>query len=61
VEENGSGQPAASRRVRLLALPDFRRLWVVGLVLFVVRWLEMLAVGVFAYWSAPREVVHPLG
>jgi MFS family permease len=49
VEENGSGQPAASRRVRLLALPDFRRLWVVGLVLFVVRWLEMLAVGVFAY------------
>lgn len=49
MEENGSGQPAASRRVRLLALPDFRRLWVVGLVLFVVRWLEMLAVGVFAY------------
>ncbi|MCR9177608.1 MAG: MFS transporter [Alphaproteobacteria bacterium] len=49
MEENGSGQPAISWRVRLLALPDFRRLWMVGLVLFVVRWLEMLAVGVFAY------------
>lgn len=32
-----------------MALPDFRRLWIVGLMLFVVRWLEMLAVGVFAY------------
>jgi MFS family permease len=29
--------------------PDFRRLWVVGLVTFAVRWLEMLAVAVFAY------------
>lgn len=29
--------------------PDFRRLWMVGLSIFVVRWLEMLAVGVFAY------------
>ncbi len=33
----------------LLALPDFRRLWIVGLVVFAVRWLEMLAVGVFVY------------
>jgi MFS family permease len=49
VEENGSPQRAVGRRGWLLALPDFRRLWVVGLVLFVVRWLEMLAVGVFAY------------
>ncbi len=29
--------------------PDFRRLWAVGLVVFAVRWLEMLAVGVFVY------------
>lgn len=29
--------------------PDFLRLWFVGLVVFVVRWLEMLAVGVFVY------------
>ena len=49
MEENSSGKPAGSRRGRLLAVPDFRRLWVVGLVVFVVRWLEMLAVGVFAY------------
>jgi MFS family permease len=36
-------------RRRLLAEPDFRRLWLVGLVVFSVRWLEMLAVAVFAY------------
>ena len=40
--------PNASRRW-LLAEPDFRRLWLVGLVVFSVRWLEMLAVAVFAY------------
>ena len=40
--------PTASRRW-LLGEPDFRRLWVVGLVVFSVRWLEMLAVAVFAY------------
>jgi MFS family permease len=28
---------------------DFRRLWTAGLCVFVVRWLETLAVGVFAY------------
>jgi MFS family permease len=33
----------------LLALPDFRRLWIIGLVLFAVRWLEMLVVAVFVY------------
>jgi MFS family permease len=33
----------------LLDLPDFRRLWLIGLVLFAVRWLEMLVVGVFVY------------
>ncbi|HEY9569179.1 MAG TPA: MFS transporter, partial [Thalassobaculum sp.] len=33
----------------LLGLADFRRLWVVGLMVFVVRWLEMLAVGIFTY------------
>jgi MFS family permease len=33
----------------LLYLPDFRRLWLIGLVVFAVRWLEMLVVGVFVY------------
>jgi MFS family permease len=28
---------------------DFRLLWLVGFVLFVIRWLEMLAMAVFAY------------
>jgi MFS family permease len=40
---------AAARRVGLLAEPDFRRLWLIGVVVFAVRWLEMLAVGVFVY------------
>ena len=39
---------AAPRRW-LVAEPDFRRLWFIGLVVFSVRWLEMLAVAVFAY------------
>jgi MFS family permease len=33
----------------LLGEPDFRRLWLIGVVVFSVRWLEMLAVAVFAY------------
>ena len=33
----------------LIGEPDFWRLWLVGLVVFGVRWLEMLAVAVFAY------------
>jgi MFS family permease len=41
---------AADRLHRwLLELPDFRRLWLIGLVVFAVRWLEMLVVGVFVY------------
>ena len=42
----GAGPP---RGRWLLDEPDFRRLWLVGLVIFAVRWLEMLAVGVFVY------------
>jgi MFS family permease len=34
---------------RLSDNPDFWRLWFVGMVAFVVRWLEMLAIGLFAY------------
>jgi MFS family permease len=41
-------QPAPARS-GLLAVADFRRLWIVGLVVFAVRWLEMLVVGVFVY------------
>ena len=40
--------------VRLFAQPDFTRLWYVGLIIFVVRWLEMLAVAVFV-WQATHS------
>lgn len=33
----------------LLAVPDFRRLWYVGFIANVVRWLETLAFALFAY------------
>jgi len=40
---------AATHSRGLFRQPDFIRLWSVGLVVFVVRWLETLAVGVFIY------------
>ncbi|MGD9615906.1 MAG: MFS transporter [Alphaproteobacteria bacterium] len=47
----GAATPAAraASRWAMLASPDFRRLWLVGFVISAVRWLEMLAVGVFVY------------
>jgi MFS family permease len=33
----------------LFGIADFRRLWTIGLVVFAVRWLEMLVVAVFVY------------
>ena len=39
----------AAPRAWLFGEGDFRRLWLVGVVVFAVRWLEMLAVAVFAY------------
>src|SRR5215469_7410825 len=47
-------------RKRLLAEPDFRRLWLVGLVVFSVRWLEMLAVAVFAYQRTGSPLIVAL-
>jgi MFS family permease len=45
-----SSAPDQPMRGRLLAgCPDFWRLWSVGLVVFTVRWLETVAVGVFVY------------
>lgn len=48
---NGNRADGADRQPRawLLGIADFRRLWVVGLMVFVVRWLELLAVGIFTY------------
>ena len=43
-------QPASPfRRVLLSGCDDFWRLWFVGLVVFVVRWLETVAVGIVVY------------
>ena len=35
--------------MRLFFLADFRRLWFVGLAISIVRWLELLALALFAY------------
>jgi MFS family permease len=41
--------PGRLTRFLPIAAPDFWRLWFVGVVVFLVRWLEMLAMGVFVY------------
>jgi len=51
--------PTASRGW-LFGEPDFRRLWLVGLVVFSVRWLEMLAVAVFAYQRTGSPLIVAL-
>ena len=33
----------------VLAVPDFRRLWIIGLSISVARWLEMLVVGIVVF------------
>jgi MFS family permease len=49
VTEQKTGQGDVHRHRRLPAAADFWRLWVVGLTMFAVRWIEMLVVAVFAY------------
>ena len=50
--EGTTSLPApADASPRPFAYRDFRRLWVIGLVVFMVRWLEMLAVSIFV-WQA---------
>jgi len=51
--------PTASRRW-LFAEPDFRLLWLIGLVVFSVRWLEMLAVAVFSYQRTGSPLIVAL-
>jgi MFS family permease len=46
-----SRQAAAARQRGVFAEPDFRRLWFVGLVAFLVRWLETLVTALFT-WNA---------
>src|SRR3984957_19735084 len=50
--DSTTASPARERTAQRLLLagrPDFWRLWTVGLVVFTVRWLETVAVGVFVY------------
>src|SRR5262245_35603874 len=49
-----------AQRGWLLGEPDFRRLWLIGLVVFSVRWLEMLAVAVFAYQHTGSPLIVAL-
>lgn len=42
-------QPPAAGRLSVFAIADFRRLWLVGTISSVVRWLDTLAIAVFAY------------
>jgi len=49
VTETTEGTGSAQRSRKLPTEPDYWRLWVVGLVMFGVRWIEMLVVAVFAY------------
>jgi MFS family permease len=44
-----SARERPAQRLLLAGRPDFWRLWSVGLVVFTVRWLETVAVGVFVY------------
>ena len=48
MQETSAARPA-NRPAWLIDSADFWRLWFVGLVVFVVRWVETVAVGVFVY------------
>jgi MFS family permease len=49
VHETTVARPAARGHTWLIDNADFWRLWFVGLVVFSVRWVETVAVGVFVY------------
>jgi MFS family permease len=49
LHETGVARRAAGRPAWLIDSADFWRLWFVGLVVFTVRWVETVAVGVFVY------------
>jgi MFS family permease len=43
------GRKRPLQQLLIAGCPDFWRLWSVGLVVFTVRWLETVAIGVFVY------------
>jgi MFS family permease len=56
VQETTAASPAR-RPAWLIESADFWRLWFVGLVVFTVRWVETVAVGVFVYQSTGSPFV----
>jgi MFS family permease len=52
----GSAAPAPGR-LSAFAIPDYRRLWLIGTVSSVVRWLDTLAMAVFAYQATGSAFV----
>jgi MFS family permease len=53
-------QERPMQQLLMAGFPDFWRLWSVGLVVFTVRWLESVAVGVFVYQSSHSAFVVAL-
>lgn len=49
VQASGDEPRKAPRALGPFGVADFRRIWLAGFAVFVVRWLEILAVGVFVY------------
>jgi MFS family permease len=47
-----SGRKRSMQQLMLAGRTDYWRLWSVGLVVFTVRWLETVAVGVFVYQNS---------
>src|SRR6185312_1034907 len=49
VPSGGSGRVSSLPLRRMIDMPDFWRLWYVGLIISTVRWVETVAVGIVVY------------
>lgn len=56
----GDGRSRAAGPLSLVADPTFRKLWSIGVLMGAMRWLEMLAVGVWAYDQTQSAVMTAL-
>lgn len=59
IQTESRAAPRPTRSVALFGIgsPDYWRLWYVGLVIFTVRWLESVAVGVFVFQQTRSAVL----
>jgi MFS family permease len=55
-----AGAARMSARWGMFASADFWKLWSVGLILFTVRWIEMLAMAVFVYQKTDSALIVAL-